>query len=174
MRFPSVLDLKPRRRRGTGLIISLVAVLALMGVIGLTARMIQVQSAGAGETHAVSLARMQALYLAEMGLNQLMYQANLTPAAPFPLTGVLELDFRTQVAMARATPGGVARCQLSPAGADPEADGADYRVTATLTVEAGTFERRAYFDVARASVTGAGAVAPQWVLARYRLAPEGR
>lgn len=148
------------KRPGTVILFSLVAMLALAGTIGTMHLMLQERLRQSAVSDDVSLARTQALYLAEMGINHAMFAANLDPARPFPLIAAVELDFTPHVALART--GGSARCRLAPTGRSPA-----YEAQATLRTPAGTFVRTVYFDAGRAASPPPGRTAAQWVLTRY-------
>ena len=153
-----------KRRQGSIILWSLVAVVGLMLVIGMfqwqLSERVRQSSQGAG----LMLGRVQALYLAEMGLNELMFQANVHPEGPFPLAGAATRDFTAQVALARAEPGGSATCTLRATGGDPP-----YEAVGTLRLAAGTFTRTVGFDVGRAAAPIPGRSTAQWVLTRYVL-----
>ena len=158
-----------QRRRGSVILISLIAVLALTMTIGTVQVMLVERMRQSTIGTEASLARRQALYLAEMGLNHVMFQANLTPAQPFPFSTPATLDFTEAITMTRGRAGAKATCLLTPQPPYPWTPRPAFGVTAELRLPEGTFTQSVYFDVGRAAHSAPGAAAPQWVLTRYVL-----
>lgn len=157
------------RRRGSVILISLIAVLALTMTIGTVQVMLVERMRQSTAGTEASLARRQALYLAEMGLNHVMFQANLAPAQSFPVTSTVTVDFTETIAMTRGRDGTKATCVLTPQPPYPWTPRPAYGVTAELQLPEGTFTQSVYFDVGRAAHPAPGASTPQWVLTRYVL-----
>lgn len=158
-----------KRRRGSVILISLIAVLALTMTVGAVQVMLVERMRQSTIGTEASLARRQALYLAEMGLNHVMFQANLAPAQPFPVSAPMTLDFTETIAMTRGRAGAKATCVITPQPPYPWTPRPAFGVTAELRLPHGTFTRSVYFDVGRATHPAPGAAAPQWALTRYVL-----
>lgn len=158
-----------RRRPGSIVLVSLIAILALTMTVGSVQVMLVERMRQSTVGTEASLARKQALYLAEMGLNHVMFQANLDPTQPFPVTATTTLDFTETVAMTRQRAGARATCTVIPQPSYAWTPAPAYAVRGDLVVPEGSFSETVYFDVGRASRTAPGAAAPQWVLTRYVL-----
>jgi hypothetical protein len=105
------------RARAGNLVLTtfLISLGLVLGVVGVTS-VLKTQIDQATAIDRIAMAKLQVGYLAEMGLNQLMFDANLNPDAadPFGLTAGSatgkRYDFKTQVAMVRNDAQGVAEC----------------------------------------------------------------
>ena len=156
----------PRRltaRRGSLVVTAFIFVIAMTMMAFGIHQMLKTQMEQSAALKGVSLAKLQALYLAEMGVNYWMYTANQNLNASFPPAATIGTqDFKTRVAMVRNDPAGVARCVAADATAAELAAGMPrYKVSATLTTPDGTFTRTVYFDAAKLS-------GGQYVLNGYR------
>ena len=161
------------RRTGSVLLISLLLAVGLATIIAGLHLMLKSQMDQAVQVQKISLARLQVQYLAEMGVNHLMFEANrganVAAANPFAPLGAgtgsaIAVDFTPRVAMTRGVTGALARCVLT------RADAATFRVDATLTVpQVGTFNRSVTF----AAAYDAGGVGqpPAWELTNYGVVP---
>lgn len=123
-----------RRRtaqRGSMIVTTFVIVLGLTIVLAGVNTLLKEQMRQSLDIKAVALGRLQALYLAEMGVNQFMYDANTNSLVTLPAAAT-EYDFSNTVAMTR---GGVgqAKVRLTPTG------GNEYNVETTLTTPDGNF-----------------------------------
>ncbi|MEB3285184.1 MAG: hypothetical protein VKN33_07860 [Candidatus Sericytochromatia bacterium] len=162
-----------RRRTGSVLLISLLLAVGLATIIAGLHLMLKAQMDQAIQVQKISLARLQVNYLAEMGVNHVMFEANraanVSLANPFTPLGAgvgsaIALDFTPRVAMTRDRAGALARCVVT------RTDSANFRVDATLTVpDVGTFTRSVTFGAAY-DAGGAGQPAA-WELAQYGVLP---
>ncbi len=148
------------------MLLALVAVLALTATVASIEHMLHERLRQSTVTTRVALGQLQALYLAEMGINQLMAQANRNPGGTFPGGTDQDLDFKPDVAMVRDEGEGVARCLVGRTASDAPQGSPPYAARATLVTPDGTFSRTVFFDVGRAAVPPAGQAGPQWVLVR--------
>lgn len=159
--------LHPRGRRG-GIVVTAFGIAVLIALlVGGIHTALRTQLDNAAAVQRISLARLQSTYLAEMGLNHLMYEANRASkratANPFtplgtPVGSSLSLDFKENVAMTRGLAGAVASCLVTRTGANA------FRIEATLTVpEVGTFQKRLTFSAAY----DAAESPPAWELTAY-------
>jgi Flp pilus assembly protein TadG len=156
----------PRRlkaRRGSLVVTAFVFVIAMTMMAFGIHTMLKNQLEQASTLKGVSMAKLQTLYLAEMGVNYWMYTANQNLNASFPTPAIIGTqDFKTHVAMVRNVASGVATCLAGTTPAAKVATGyPPYMITATLTTSDGTFNRVVYFDVAKLS-------GGQYVLNGYR------
>jgi hypothetical protein len=149
-------------QRGSMVVTTFVILMGLMVVVGGIHVFLQQQIAQSTAIQRISLAKLQALYLAEMGVNQVMYHANqavrVNTPDPFPIaTGTAaQYDFKANVAMTRHDAGGVARCVIRRTAANA------FSLEATLTVtDVGTFTKSVQFTTSKP--------ATQWVLANYTI-----
>lgn len=131
--------------------------------------LLSTQIDNASQMQKIGLAKIQATYLAEMGLNQVMFQANQSPdaAQPFPVTTTpgqaTTLDFKNEVALVSGLTGGAATCTV--AFTARSATTASFQVNATLAVPpAGTFNRTLEFTTNKLPGTG-----QPWVLTGYQV-----
>jgi hypothetical protein len=147
-----------RARPGNLTVTSFMIVVALMVIFAGVATVLQEQMRQSLEVKQVSIAKIQAAYLAEMGLNDIMNAANQSPAAPpWPANGAV-VDFTSKVAMVRGTTGS-ASCTYLLLSANPRR----YQVQATLRVagDPAVYQRGLEF-----STTYNGSL---WTLAGYTL-----
>lgn len=149
-------------QRGSMVVTVFVILACLMLVVGGLNVFLQQQIRQSTDIQRISLAKLQTLYLAEMGVNQVMYYANqgthVALADPFPVVdgASVQYDFQPNVAMVRGVSGAGAICVVSRTGAS------NFRVDATLTVpNVGTFTRAVTFVTAKP--------ATQWVLSTYTI-----
>lgn len=106
----------------------------------------------------VSLGKQQALYLGEMGINQAMYEANVSHAFPaLPKT----YDFKSHIAMLSGDATGVASCTVTNDGGNPP-----YLVTATLTAKGTTYQKTLRFNATHRAATAD--TPEQWLLTNYQ------
>jgi hypothetical protein len=159
----------PRRwkaRRGSLVITAFVFVIAMTMMAFGIHTMLKAQMEQASTLKSVSLYKLQALYLAEMGVNNWMFAANQNLNAAFPTAAAMGTqDFKPRVAMVRNVAGGVATCTAGSTPAALVAAGyPPYMVTSSLVVppDATTYTRKVYFDVAQLASGG------QYVLNGYR------
>lgn len=152
-------------RPGYFALLALVGVLALTMTVAAIATHFKERVRASGDAVGVALARLQVLYLAEMGVNAVMFQANLAPEAPHPALTSTTLDFKAEVSLVRAEPAGEALVLVGPA--TPRAGRPPYAARATLTCPAGTYVQTVYFDIGRAPALTGGLAPPQWTLTRY-------
>lgn len=151
------------RQRGNLVVTSFILVMAMMLVVGGIQGMLKEQIRQGTEIQRVAFGRLQALYLAEMGVNHLMHiankAANAAVADPFPVTAgaPYTYDFKPHVAMVRDDAAGAAVCVIN------RVSGTTFEVTATLQTEGGPFNRTVRF--------GAQKVNNSWVLASFQVMP---
>lgn len=128
--------------------------------------MLNEQIRQAGDMQQIGLGKLQAYYLAEMGLNQIMFVANQDPDAdsPFPVTKTANqatvFDFKSNVESTRSFTGGVAKCTITYQSGN--ATNANFLVAAHLVTQGGSFDRTIQFSAQK--MNGAG---QPWVLAGY-------
>lgn len=150
-------------RPGNFAIISLVAVLAMTMTVSALATYFREEVRNTGDAGDITLARLQALYLAEMGINEAFFRANRSPAAGSPAATPTTIDLKREVAMVRDDPAGEAQVVIGPAAPQPGRPALEAR--ATLRCKQGLFTRTVYFDAGRSASTP-----PQWTLTRYVIA----
>lgn len=154
-------------RRGNLIVTAFFVMVGIALVVGGLQTVLKSQLETAMELQRISIARLQSTYLAEMGLNHVMYEANraakratTNPFTPLgtPLGSSISLDFKQNVAMTRDVSGAVASCLVTRTGASA------FQVDATLTVpDVGTFKKRLTFSAAY----DAASSPPAWELATY-------
>ncbi|MDB5097589.1 MAG: hypothetical protein JWM80_2010 [Cyanobacteria bacterium RYN_339] len=118
------------KRAGSMVVSSFMFVIGIMVIFAGVATVLQNQMRQSVDVKAVSLAKIQAYYLAEMGINDIMNTVNQAPAAPvWPGNGTV-VDFSSKVSMVRGT-AGTAKCTylLVSAGSPRR-----YQVQSSLTV----------------------------------------
>jgi len=152
-----------KARRGSLVVTAFVFVVAISMMAFGIHQMLKSQLEQAATLKSVSLSKLQAFYLAEMGVNYWMYTANQNINQPFPQPmAVGTMDFKTKVAMVRSLAGGVASCVPGTTSAAMVATGyPPYKVDATLTTADGTFTKTVYFNASKLS-------GGQYVLSSYR------
>jgi hypothetical protein len=152
-----------KARRGSLVVTAFVFVVAISMMAFGIHQMLKSQLEQSATLKAVSLSKLQAFYLAEMGVNYWMYTANQNLNTPFPQPAAIgTMDFKTKVAMVRTLSGGVATC--APGATAPAmvtAGYPPYKVDATLTTGDGTFTKTVYFNASKLS-------GGQYVLSSYR------
>lgn len=160
---PSGQSRRLKARRGSLVVTAFIFVVAMTMMAFGIHQMLKAQMEQSAQMKGVSLGKLQALYLAEMGVNYWMYTANQNLNASFPAAATIGTqDFKAKVAMVRNDPAGVARCVAADAtAAEITAGMPRYKVAATLTTPDGTFQRTVYFDAAKLS-------GGQYVLNGYR------
>ncbi|HEY9724144.1 MAG TPA: hypothetical protein V6D47_19235 [Oscillatoriaceae cyanobacterium] len=161
-----------KRRRGSVLVVAFGIVIALVILIAGINTMLQNQISQADESEHIAIAKLQSQYLAEMGLNQVMYAANVNPDAQYSGTNDAftvpaygsgkgqTYDFKQDVALVRNMSGGAASCTIQRLA--PQPDGPLFQVVATLVTDAGTFHKTIDFGAKKMPGTG-----EQWVLSSY-------
>ncbi|MDB5100474.1 MAG: hypothetical protein JWM80_4895 [Cyanobacteria bacterium RYN_339] len=92
-------------RRGSLVVTSFMIILAFMLVFASVAAMLKDQMQRTLDLKPVALAKIQAYYLAEMGLNEALYWANQNPGSPAWPTNGATADFTSDVALVRGTAG---------------------------------------------------------------------
>lgn len=109
----------------------------------------------------ISLAKTQVIYLAEMGVNHVMYIANsdakIGAADPWPMAQgtTATFDFKNYVAMTKNVSGATATCTVQRTAA------ASFQCDATLYIPSvGTFTKRCDFSATQAS--------PVWKLSAFQ------
>lgn len=151
------------RQRGSLIVTSFVVVIAMAMIMAAVHTLLKDQIRQSGEYKGVALAKLQAYYLAEMGINHYMFEANRTGAQPgLPLT----VDLTPQVALVRPPATGSAICTVSATvGGDPDAPAGapPFKVTAVLTTPGGTYRKTVFFNSAMSTNP------PQRVLTAYRV-----
>lgn len=164
--------LKLRARRGSLVVTSFVVIVGMAVIVGGIHQMLSSQLDQAYEMQRISFARLQAKYLAEMGVNHMMYVANKTAnvgtANPWSPTGLaattgsaISVDFKDQVAMTRGVSGASATCQVTRTAANA------FSVAATLVVPGvGTYNETVTFSAAFDA--GGGGYPPAWELASFQ------
>lgn len=152
----------PLARRGSLVVTSFIIVIGMALMVGGIHTMLKNQLDQTLTIKDISLAKTQVVYLAEMGVNNLMYiansNANIGVALPWPMavSAYADYDFKPYVAMVRglASPA-AANCRLTRTAIH------SFRCDATLTVPTvGTFTKRIDFTAAQA--------APVWKLTAYQ------
>lgn len=166
--------LQPRARRGSITVTAFVIIIAMLTSAFGVQLFLKEQIRQGTEMQYIGLGKLQVLYLAEMGLNHVMFEANRNPEAvqPFPVptdyvTG-RTFDFKQQVAMVRNMATGVATCTVVRRAADAGevigANQAKFQVQARLVCAGGTFTKVLNFSVEKKAGTG-----QQWVLKSYQV-----
>lgn len=158
-------------RAGNFVVTTFMISLGLMVAVAGVNAMMRTQINNANEIQRIGIAKLQATYLAEMALNQVMFDANTTPGAadpwgiPINASTGKKFNFKSNVAMTRALATGVAECTVLHL-VNPDADGAQkFQVQARLVVDSGTYNRIVNFSAKRKSL----APDEQWYLASYAL-----
>jgi hypothetical protein len=156
------------RRKGSLVVTAFIFVIAMTMIAFGIRTMLSAQLNQSGEIKGVAMAKLQALNLAEMGVNYRMYTANQNLNGAFPTAATIGTqDFKSHVAMVRNAAGGAATCSAAatPAALVTGSHYPPYMVTGTLTVLEGgvpqTYTRIVYFDAAKLS-------GGQYVLNGYR------
>ena len=151
-------------QRGNLIVTAFVIVMGMMLVFGGINTFLQQQIATSTTMEGIGYAKLQTLYLAEMGLNQVMYTANQAANVgqpnPFPVgtaTGsAASFDFTQQVAMVRGGAANAAHCVVVRTGA------LSFQVDAYLNVpKVGNFTKSITFSAAQSGSA--------WVLASYNV-----
>lgn len=155
-------------RPGNLVVTTFMLSIGVMVMVGGVSTMLRSQIDGATKLQKISIAKLQATYLAEMGVNQLMYDANTAPDAANPFGVVAgsgqgkRYDLKAQVAMVREDAAGVAECVIVRQAASGGVE--RFQVQARLVTQGETFRR--VLDFSTRKKPGAGG---QWVLASYNL-----
>ena len=133
-------------------------------MVGGVSTMLRSQIESAAQLQQISVAKIQATYLAEMGLNHVMFEANTNPDGANPLGPQKRspLSFKQQVAMVRDDPAGVATCEVHRLGAVGGTE--RLQVKAVLVTRGATYRRTLEFAVRKKPGVG-----EQWVLAGYNI-----
>lgn len=155
-----------RKRPGNLIVTTFMISLGVMVMVGGVSAMLRNQVATATDIQKISMGKLQTTFLAEMGINQFMYEVNDAPdlADPFGLTAGAttgrNYNFKPQVAMVRAEAAGVAECIVLR-----QADAGDLRrfqVQARLVTQGTTYRKTIDFTARKLQGTGG-----QWILASY-------
>ncbi|MEB3222235.1 MAG: hypothetical protein VKS61_09175 [Candidatus Sericytochromatia bacterium] len=159
--------MRPGVRRGNLVLTAFFLTVGIAVIVGGVQAVLKAQLNNALVLQHISLARLQSTYLAEMGLNHVMYEANRSSkratANPFTPLGLpagssISLDFKDNVAMTRGVSGAVASCLVTRTGTNA------FQVDSTLTVpDVGTFRKRLTF----AAAYDAASSPPAWELSAY-------
>ncbi|MEB3196731.1 MAG: hypothetical protein VKP62_05955 [Candidatus Sericytochromatia bacterium] len=160
-----------KQRTGSVLLTALVIVSGLAAVAASLHLMFKGELDQNVELQRISLAKLQTLYLAEMGVNHVMFganrAANVAAANPFmPLGAVasssISVDFTQHVALTRGVAGAQSSCLVTRTGTH------DFRVDASLSLPGvGNFTRRVDFSAAY-DAGGVGQPAA-WELSAYKV-----
>lgn len=124
---------RPRRRtarRGSLIVTVFMVVIGLTLVLGGVNALLKAQMASSLEIKSLAMGRLQAMYLAEMGVNEFMYMANKNQA--LPLSGTT-YDFKANVKMTRDDASARAFCRIDAVG------GGNYTATPDLATADGPF-----------------------------------
>lgn len=134
-------------------------VCALMVVFAGIATQLQEQMRQGVTVKAISQGKIQAFYLAEMGVNECLFWANQNPSNPaWPSNGAT-IDFTSKVTMVRNTSGS-AKCTYVLTSTSPRT----YQVQSTLTLTDGsTYTKGVQFTTASETVNSV----TYWVLSSY-------
>lgn len=124
----------PRRsrdaQRGSLIVTVFMVVIGLTLVLGGVNALLKKQMESSIEIQSLAMGRLQALYLAEMGVNEFMHTANKNKALP---ASPAVYDFKEDVKMTRSPNAGTAECTIAAAG------GGKYTATPTLVTADGPF-----------------------------------
>jgi hypothetical protein len=152
-----------KARRGSLVVTAFIFVIAMSMMAFGIHTMLKAQMEQSAQLKTVSLSKLQAFYLAEMGVNYWMYTANQNIAVAFPPPATIgTMDFKAKVAMVRTLPGGVAQCVAGATSAAMVTAGyPPFKVDATLTTNDGTYTKTVYFNASKLS-------GGQYVLSSYR------
>ena len=155
-------------RRGNFIVTAFMIGIGMMVMVGGVHQLLESQIAGASEIQKISMGKLQATYLAEMGINQVMFDANVNPDAADPFGIVAggaqgkRFDFKSSVAMVRSEAAGVAECVVVRQAASGGAE--RFQVQARLVTGGATFRRTVDFQTRKKPGTG-----EQWILAGYAI-----
>lgn len=165
---------KARARRGSLVVTSFIVIVGMAMIVGGIHQMLSTQLDQAYEIQRISFAKLQVKYLAEMGVNHMMYIANKTanvgdgttnPWSAISMgagTGsAISVDFKDKVAMTRGVSGASATCTISRTGANA------FSVLGTLVVpNVGTYTETVSFSAAYDA--GGGGYPAAWELASFQ------
>lgn len=163
--------LKARARRGSLVVTSFVVVVGMAVIVGGIHQMLKSQLESAYELQRISFAKLQARYLAEMGVNHMMYTANKTAyvgtANPWSSLGMgttsgnaISIDFKDKVAMTRGVSGATAACTVTRGA------GNAFTVVSSLTVpNVGTYTKTVGFTATYDA--GGGGYPAAWELSAF-------
>ncbi len=165
---------KPRARRGNLVVTSFILVVGMAVLVGGTHTMVTNQVNQSIEVKDITLARLQTIYLAEMGLNHVMYAMNKAAnvATANPLSGislanagdVVSIDFKDKIAMTRSLAGSTATCTVTLTAAT--ATSKSFTCVGTLDMP----ELPAYSKTVTFSAAYDSTAAPQaWELSSYAI-----
>jgi hypothetical protein len=157
-----------RKRPGNLIVTTFMISMGVMVMVGGVNAMLRNQVATALDIQKISMGKLQSTFLAEMGINQFMYEVNDAPdiADPFGLTAGAatgrSYNFKPQVAMVRTEAAGVAECVVLR-----QTDSGDLRrfqVQARLVTAGATYRKTIDFTTRKLQGTGG-----QWILASYNV-----
>lgn len=160
-----------RARRGSLVVTSFIIVVGMAVIVGGVHQMLSAQLNSAYEIQRISFAKLQAKYLAEMGVNHMMYvankTANVTSANPWSTIALgtttgsaVSIDFKDKVAMTRGVTGASASCTITRTAAS------SFSCLATLVVpNVGTYTDTVTFSAAYEAANGSYPAA--WELATF-------
>lgn len=164
--------LKARARRGSLVVTSFVVIVGMAMIVGGIHQMLSSQLEQSYELQRISFAKLQVKYLAEMGVNHMMYVANKTAnvgtANPWSTISMgagtgsaISVDFKDKVAMTRGVTGASATCTISRTGANA------FSVLGTLVVpDVGTYTETVTFSATYDA--GGGGYPPAWELTAFQ------
>lgn len=157
-----------RRRPGNLIVTTFMISMGVMVMVGGVSAMLRNQISTAAEIQQISMGKLQATFLAEMGINQYMYEVNDAPdeADPFGIQAASptgrNYNFKPQVAMVRSEAAGVADCivlRQADAGLTRR-----FQVQARLVTAGTTYRKNIDFTTLKKPGTGG-----QWILASYNI-----
>ena len=140
-------------------VVAFMFICAMMVMFAGIATMLKTQMADSLTIKSVSLARIQAFYVAEMGVNDIMFWANKTPTNPtWPSTGTV-VDFTPHVSMVRNATTGYAEAAYVKTSSSP----VSYQVIGRVVVDG---DATVYTRAVSFSTTYNGSM---WVLSSYAI-----
>ncbi|MDB5095582.1 MAG: hypothetical protein JWM80_3 [Cyanobacteria bacterium RYN_339] len=155
------------RRRGNLVVTAFFIVLGLGVITAGIETMLGEQIRQASDIQSIGLAKLQCYYLAEMGLNHVMFEGNKNPTTnpdTFPVSTAAgqgtRFDFKTNVELVRNNVNGQAYCTVIRKVTNP--NNVTFQVQAHLVTTAGTFDRVIEFVTQKKAGTG-----QPWVMAGY-------
>ena len=161
-----------RARRGSLVVTSFIIVVGMAVIVGGIHQMLSAQLTSAYEIQRISFAKLQVKYLAEMGVNHMMYTANKTAyvAQANPWSNIslgattgsaIAIDFKDKVAMTRGVSGASATCTITRTAASA------FSCLATLVVpNVGTYTDTVTFTATYEAANGGYPAA--WELSAFQ------
>lgn len=170
-----------KKRPGSLIVTSFVIVVGMVVVVGGINTMLKQQMDTAQDIQKISFAKLQTTYVAEMALNQMMFDANdddnvdsaTNPFTPVPTTlnSQVEFDFTNYVAMTRnvtSSDGTAATAKVVITRGATTATTAAFTAVATVyNKDVGTFSKTINFAATKTGVSPAAG----WYLSNYTVAP---